>query len=31
VNYEEAKKYDLVEGLLEEIEMVDKILGRVYA
>ncbi|KKS33401.1 MAG: NUDIX hydrolase [Parcubacteria group bacterium GW2011_GWC2_42_13] len=31
VSYEEAKKYDLVEGLLEEIEMVDKILGRVYA
>ena len=31
VGYEEAKKYDLVEGLLEEIEMVDKILGRVYA
>lgn len=26
VSYEEAKKYDLVEGLLEEIEMVDKIL-----
>jgi ADP-ribose pyrophosphatase YjhB (NUDIX family) len=26
VTYEEAKKYDLVEGLLEEIEMVDKIL-----
>lgn len=26
VNYEEAKKYDLVEGLLEEIEMVGKIL-----
>ncbi len=26
VNYEEAKEYDLVEGLLEEIEMVDKIL-----
>ena len=25
-SYEEAKKYDLVEGLLEEIEMVDKIL-----
>ena len=24
--YEEAKKYDLVEGLLKEIEMVDKIL-----
>jgi len=24
--YEEAKNYDLVEGLLEEIEMVDKIL-----
>jgi len=24
--YEEAKKYDLVEGLLEEIEMVDRIL-----
>jgi 8-oxo-dGTP pyrophosphatase MutT (NUDIX family) len=24
--YEEAKTYDLVEGLLEEIEMVDKIL-----
>lgn len=26
VNFEEAKNYDLVEGLLEEIEMVDKIL-----
>ncbi|KPJ55642.1 hypothetical protein AMJ49_06695 [Parcubacteria bacterium DG_74_2] len=26
VSYEEAKNYDLVEGLLEEIEMVDKIL-----
>lgn len=26
VSYQEAKKYDLVEGLLEEIEMVDKIL-----
>lgn len=26
VTYKEAKKYDLVEGLLEEIEMVDKIL-----
>ena len=26
VTYEEAKDYDLVEGLLEEIEMVDKIL-----
>jgi 8-oxo-dGTP pyrophosphatase MutT (NUDIX family) len=26
VSHEEAKKYDLVEGLLEEIEMVDKIL-----
>ncbi len=26
VSYEEAKGYDLVEGLLEEIEMVDKIL-----
>ncbi|MBU2564474.1 NUDIX domain-containing protein [Patescibacteria group bacterium] len=26
VTYEEAKKYDMVEGLLEEIEMVDKIL-----
>ncbi len=26
VTYQEAKKYDLVEGLLEEIEMVDKIL-----
>jgi len=25
-SYEEAKEYDLVEGLLEEIEMVDKIL-----
>lgn len=25
VNYEEAKEYDLVEGLLEEIKMVDKI------
>lgn len=27
VTYQEAKKYDLVEGLLEEIKMVDKILG----
>lgn len=26
VTYQEAKSYDLVEGLLEEIEMVDKIL-----
>jgi len=26
VTYEETKKYDMVEGLLEEIEMVDKIL-----
>jgi len=26
VSFEEAKNYDLVEGLLEEIEMVDKIL-----
>ena len=26
VTYEEAKNYDLVEGMLEEIEMVDKIL-----
>ncbi len=26
VNYEEAKNYDLIEGILEEIEMVDKIL-----
>lgn len=26
VTFKEAKKYDLVEGLLEEIEMVDKIL-----
>jgi len=26
VTFEEAKNYDLVEGLLEEIEMVDKIL-----
>lgn len=26
VTYDEAKDYDLVEGLLEEIEMVDKIL-----
>jgi 8-oxo-dGTP diphosphatase len=26
VTYEEAKKYDLVEGFLEEIEMVDRIL-----
>lgn len=26
VTYEEAKKYDLIEGILEEIEMVDKIL-----
>lgn len=26
VTYEEVKKYDLVEGLLEEIEMIDKIL-----
>lgn len=30
VTYKEAKKYDLVEGLLGEIEMVDKILrGRI--
>jgi ADP-ribose pyrophosphatase YjhB (NUDIX family) len=27
VNYEEAKKYDMVEGLLEEIEIIDKILN----
>lgn len=27
VTYEEAKNYDLVEGLLEEIEMVEKILN----
>lgn len=26
VSYEEAKNYDLIEGILEEIEMVDKIL-----
>jgi len=26
VTYQEAKKYDLIEGLLEEIAMVDKIL-----
>ncbi|MCK4781755.1 NUDIX domain-containing protein [Candidatus Parcubacteria bacterium] len=26
VSYEEAKNYDLVEGLLEEVEMVDQIL-----
>ncbi len=26
VTYKEAKKYDMIEGLLEEIEMVDKIL-----
>jgi len=26
VTYKEAKKYDLIEGILEEIEMVDKIL-----
>lgn len=26
VTYEESKEYDMVEGLLEEIEMVDKIL-----
>lgn len=26
VNYDEAKNYDLIEGILEEIEMVDKIL-----
>ena len=26
VNHKEAKNYDLIEGLLEEIEMVDKIL-----
>ena len=26
VTYEEAKNYDLIEGILEEIEMVDKIL-----
>lgn len=25
VTYKEAKKYDLIEGILEEIEMVDKI------
>ena len=29
VTYKEAKKYDLVEGLLEEIEMVEKILSGV--
>lgn len=28
VTYEEAKNYDLVEGLLEEIQMVDKIIRR---
>jgi len=28
VTFEEAKNYDLVEGLLEEIEMVDKILKK---
>lgn len=27
VSYEEAKKYDIVEGLLQEIEMVEKILN----
>lgn len=27
VSYEEAEKYDMVEGLLKEIEMVDKILN----
>ena len=27
VTYEEAKNYDLIEGILEEIEMVDKILA----
>lgn len=26
VTYEEAKKYDLIEGILEEIEQVDKII-----
>ncbi len=26
VSYEEAKDYDLIEGLLEEIEMVEKII-----
>jgi len=26
VTYQEAKKYDLIDGILEEIEMVDKIL-----
>ncbi len=26
VTYQEAKKYDLIEGILEEIEMVEKIL-----
>ncbi|NQV00665.1 MAG: NUDIX domain-containing protein [Parcubacteria group bacterium] len=26
VSYKQAKKYDLIEGILEEIEMVDKIL-----
>jgi len=26
VTYKQAKKYDLIEGILEEIEMVDKIL-----
>ncbi len=28
VDFEEAKNYDLIEGLLEEIEMVDKIFKR---
>jgi len=27
VTYEEAKKYDLIEGIIEEIRMVDEILG----
>lgn len=31
VNLEEAKKYDLVEGLYEEIEMLDKLLNGVEA
>lgn len=26
ITYQQAKKYDLIEGILEEIEMVDKIL-----
>lgn len=28
VTFEEAKNYDLIEGILEEIEMVDKIYGK---